>query len=162
MSPQATYFLMSLALSWTLMAIGLASRVSMDTGTTVLDLPPLTGSNAGEMPPVEAAKMAARAGLRIYTIGVGAAAQDGFFGLAGNSDLDEDTLKSIARITGGEYFRATDAAALEQVYARIDRLEPSAARQQWYRPRDEWFAWPLGLALLLSLPAVIWSGRSWR
>ncbi len=150
-------------------AIGLAiKRLRQDPvrsgrkGDTVLILLTDGSSNAGEMPPVEAAKMAARAGLRIYTIGVGAAAQDGFFGLAGNSDLDEDTLKSIARITGGEYFRATDAAALEQVYARIDRLEPSAARQQWYRPRDEWFAWPLGLALLLSLPAVIWSGRSWR
>lgn len=150
-------------------AIGLAiKRLRQDPvrsgrkGDTVLILLTDGSSNAGEMPPVEAARMAAAAGLRIYTIGVGADQQGGFFGLAGNSDLDEDTLKSIARITGGEYFRATDAAALEQVYARIDRLEPSAARQQWYRPRDEWFAWPLGLALLLSLPAVIWSGRSWR
>ena len=131
-------------------------------GDTVLILLTDGSSNAGAMPPVEAAKMAAQAGLRIYTIGVGAAVQEGFFGLAGNSDLDEDTLKRIARITGGEYFRATDAADLERVYGRIDQLEPSAARQQWYRPRDEWFAWPLGLALLLSLPAVLWSGRAWR
>lgn len=130
-------------------------------GDTVLILLTDGSSNAGAMPPLEAARVAAQAGLRIYTIGVGAAAQDGFFGIGGNSDLDEDTLKSIAKTTGGEYFRATDAAALEQVYDRIDQLEPSAARQQWYRPRDEWFAWPLGLALLLSLPAVLWSGR-WR
>lgn len=150
-------------------AIGLAIKrlkqsppASGRQGDTVLILLTDGSSNAGAMPPVEAAKMAARAGLRIYTIGVGAAAQEGFFGLGGNSDLDEDTLKSIAKITGGEYFRATDAADLERVYARIDRLEPSAARQQWYRPRDEWFAWPLGLALLLSLPAVLWSGRAWR
>lgn len=150
-------------------AIGLAiKRLKQDPtrsghkGDTVLILLTDGSSNAGAMPPVEAAKMAAQAGLRIYTIGVGAAAQDGFFGVSGNSDLDEDTLKSIAKTTGGEYFRATDAAALEQVYDRIDQLEPSAARQQWYRPRDEWFAWPLGLALLLSLPAVLWSGRAWR
>ncbi|MBN8772311.1 MAG: VWA domain-containing protein [Thiobacillus sp.] len=150
-------------------AIGLAiKRLKADParaghkGDTVLILLTDGSSNAGAMPPLEAARMAAQAGLRIYTIGVGAAAQDGFFGISGNSDLDEDTLKSIAKTTGGEYFRATDAAALEQVYARIDRLEPSAARQQWYRPRDEWFAWPLGLALLLSLPAVLWSGRAWR
>lgn len=149
-------------------AIGLAiKRLKADParaghqGDTVLILLTDGSSNAGAMPPLEAARMAAQAGLRIYTIGVGAAAQDGFFGISGNSDLDEDTLKSIAKTTGGEYFRATDAAALEQVYDRIDRLEPSAARQQWYRPRDEWFAWPLGLALLLSLPAVLWSGR-WR
>lgn len=150
-------------------AIGLAiKRLKADParaghkGDTVLILLTDGSSNAGAMPPLEAARMAAQAGLRIYTIGVGAAAQDGFFGISGNSDLDEDTLKSIAKTTGGEYFRATDAAALEQVYDRIDRLEPSAARQQWYRPRDEWFAWPLGLALLLSLPAVLWSGRAWR
>jgi len=150
-------------------AIGLAiKRLKQDPtrsghkGDTVLILLTDGSSNAGAMPPLEAARMAAQAGLRIYTIGVGAAAQDGFFGISGNSDLDEDTLKSIAKTTGGEYFRATDAAALEQVYDRIDRLEPSAARQQWYRPRDEWFAWPLGLALLLSLPAVLWSGRAWR
>ncbi|MBC2729818.1 VWA domain-containing protein [Thiobacillus sp.] len=150
-------------------AIGLAiKRLKQDParsghkGDTVLILLTDGSSNAGAMPPLEAARMAAQAGLRIYTIGVGAAAQDGFFGSSGNSDLDEDTLKDIAKTTGGAYFRATDAAALEQVYDRIDQLEPSAARQQWYRPRDEWFAWPLGLALLLSLPAVLWSGRAWR
>ena len=150
-------------------AIGLAiKRLKADParaghkGDTVLILLTDGSSNAGAMPPAEAAKMAAAAGLRIYTIGVGSDAQAGFFGLGGgDSDLDEDTLRLIAKTTGGEYFRATDADALEQVYARIDQLEPSAARQQWYRPRDEWFAWPLGLALLLSLPAVLWSGR-WR
>ena len=118
-------------------------------------------NDAGVMPPEEAARMAASSGLRIYTIGVGAADQPGFFGVGSNSDLDESTLKRIAQLTGGEYFRATDAEDLERVYARIDTLEPSAARQQWYRPRDEWFPWPLGVALLLSLPAVLWSGRRW-
>lgn len=120
------------------------------------------GSNdAGAMPPDEAAKMAAAAGLRIYTIGVGSSGQADVFGLGGDSDLDEDTLKFIAKTTGGEYFRATDAENLGKVYSRIDKLEPSDARQQWYRPRDEWFPWPLGGALLLSLPAVLWSSRKW-
>ncbi len=114
------------------------------------------------MPPLEAAKLAADAGLRIYTIGVGAAAQQGFFGLGGgNDDLDEDTLKGIAQTTGGEYFRATDVDALQQVYARIDKLEPSAGHEQWYRPSIEWFPWPLGLALLLSLPAILLRDRAW-
>jgi Ca-activated chloride channel family protein len=113
------------------------------------------GNDAGLMDPLPAAKMAAAAGLRIYTIGVGAATQPGFFGAGGNTDLDEDTLKTIADITHGEYFRATDADALQQVYARIDRLEPSAGREQWYRPHSEWFHWPLACALLLSIPAVL-------
>ena len=106
------------------------------------------------MEPMEAAKIAANMGMRIYTIGVGAAAQPGFFGNAGNSDLDEDTLKAIAQATGGAYFRATDERALQQVYARIDQLEPSTGREQWYRPSEEWFVWPLAFALLLSLPAI--------
>ena len=128
---------------------------------TVLVLLTDGASNAGAMPPLAAAKLAAKEGLRIYTIGVGAAPGSGLLGLGGgNDDLDEATLKAIARITGGEYFRATDAGALQQVYARIDRLEPAAGRDQWLRPRTEWFAWPLALALLLSVPAVAWRARA--
>jgi Ca-activated chloride channel homolog len=118
-------------------------------------------NDAGVMPPLEAARLAAQAGLRVYTIGVGAVAQAGFFGLDGNSDLDEDTLKAIAKTTGGEYFRATDAETLQAVYHRIDQLEPVAGHQQWLRPADEWFTWPLGFALLLSLPAAWLGTRAW-
>lgn len=118
------------------------------------------GNNAGLMEPLAAAKMAASAGLRIYTIGVGAAVQQGFFGGSGNMDLDEGTLKAIAKITSGEYFRAADATALQKVYARIDKLEPSAGQEQWYRPHSEWYIWPLAFALLLSIPAVLMRGRT--
>jgi Ca-activated chloride channel family protein len=148
-------------------AIGLAlKRLLADQADTknkgemVLILLTDGGNNAGLMEPLAAAKMAASSGLRIYTIGVGAAAQQGFFGASGNMDLDEGTLKAIAKITGGEYYRATDANALQQVYARIDKLEPSAGQEQWYRPHSEWFTWPLALALLLSIPAVMMRGRS--
>ena len=118
-------------------------------------------SNAGAVPPLEAARLANQAGLRIYTIGVGAIAQAGFFGAQGNNDLDEDTLKSIAKTTGGEYFRAADADALQEVYHRIDQLEPAAGHEQWLRPAQEWFSVPLGLALALSLPAVWLGARRW-
>ncbi|MBK8399800.1 MAG: VWA domain-containing protein [Propionivibrio sp.] len=124
-------------------------------GEMVLVLLTDGGNDAGLMDPIAAAKMAADSGLRIYTIGVGAAGQQGILGASGNNALDEDTLKSIAQITKGEYFRATDADALGQVYARIDKMEPSAGREQWYRPHSEWFLWPLALALLFSLPAVV-------
>jgi Ca-activated chloride channel homolog len=119
-------------------------------------------NDAGAMPPLEAADLAAREGLRIYTIGVGAAPESRMFGMsAGNSDLDEDTLKAIAKATGGEYFRATDANALQAVYGQIDRLEPAAGNQQWLRPAEEWFTWPLAAALLLSVPAAWVGGREW-
>lgn len=147
-------------------AIGLAIKRLRDTptpsrkkGDTVLVLLTDGGNDAGVMEPLEAAQLAARSGLRIYTIGVGAVARPGFLGAGGNTDLDEDTLKAIAKTTGGEYFRAADAEALQQVYAKIDQLEPSAGRAQWYRPSTEWFAWPLALALLFSLPAVAMRGR---
>jgi Ca-activated chloride channel family protein len=113
------------------------------------------GNDAGVMPPIEAARLAAQTGLRIFTIGVGAAEEQSLFGLTtGNSDLDVDLLKKIADITGGEYFRATDAEALSAVYRKIDELEPAAGDKQWLRPAAEWFSWPLALALLLSLPAA--------
>ena len=130
-------------------------------GRTVLILLTDGESNAGTLQPIQAAHFAAQAGLRIYTIGVGAAVRGGFFGPVGNNDLDEDTLKQIAKLTGGEYFRATDASALQSVYAQIEKLEPVAGRDQWLRPTDEWFPYPLALALLLSVPAALWGSRAW-
>jgi len=113
------------------------------------------GNDAGVIPPLEAARLAAQVGLRIFTIGVGATEQQTLFGLTvGNSDLDVDLLKKIANITGGEFFRATDPQALQAVYRRINELEPTAAHKQWLRPAAEWFTWPLALALLLSVPAA--------
>ena len=137
-----------------------ARKNTINKGEMVLILLTDGGNNAGLMEPSAAAKMAASSALRIYTIGVGAAVQQGFFGNSGNLDLDEGTLKAIAKITGGEYFRATDASALQKVYARIDKLEPSAGQEQWYRPYSEWYIWPLALALLLSIPAVLMRGRT--
>ena len=113
------------------------------------------GNDAGVMPPLQAARLAAQAGLRIFTIGVGAAEEQSLFGLtAGNTDLDVDLLRKIASITAGEYFRATDAEALSAVYRKIDELEPASGNKQWLRPAAEWFTWPLALALLLSVPAA--------
>jgi Ca-activated chloride channel homolog len=113
------------------------------------------GNDAGVIPPLEAARLAAQTGLRIFTIGVGAAPQQSLFGLtSGNSDLDVGLLKKIARITGGEYFRAANPEALQAVYHRINELEPTAGNKQWLRPAAEWFTWPLALALLLSVPAA--------
>ncbi len=138
-----------------------ASSEHANAKQTVLILLTDGQNDAGVMPPLEAARLAAQAGLRIYTIGVGAVAQNGFFGAAGNTDLDEDTLKKIAAATGGQYFRATDADALQAVYHHIDQLEPVAGHDQWLRPADEWFTWPLALALLLSVPATMMGARAW-
>lgn len=131
-------------------------------GNTVLILLTDGQNDAGVMPPLQAARMAARVGLKIYTIGVGAApgSGPGESGL-GNTDLDETALKAIARITGGAYFRATDSAKLEAVYERINALEPTAGEARWLRPATDLYAWPLALALLISVPAACVAAGSW-
>ncbi len=144
-------------------AIGLALKrlnSSHSAGSALLILLTDGGNDAGLMPPIDAARIAAANHLRIYTIGVGAAVEPGFFGTSGNTDLDEPTLQAIAKITGGLYFRATDARALQSVYSRIDQLEPVKGHNLWYQPRQEYFAWPLTLALLLSLPLVLLGRRA--
>ena len=130
-------------------------------GETVLILLTDGESNAGAMPPEQAARLAAQVGLRIYTIGVGSMNGGGLFTFGGGSDLDEDTLKEIAKTSGGRYFRATDAVALQDIYKRIDELEPAAGPKEWLRPIDEWFAWPLGAALVLSVPLALVSRKLW-
>lgn len=91
-------------------------------------------SNAGEIHPITAARMAATFGIRLYAIGVGS--QRGMAPvrvtdpLTGREfleyrpvSLDEETLRQIAEIGEGRYFRATDPDSLREVYATIDRLE---------------------------------------
>ena len=149
-------------------AIGLALKRmkasgEKNAGETVLILLTDGRNTAGVMPPLQAAQMAAGEHLKVYTIGVGGDPNRGLFGglFGGRSDLDETTLQSIATTTGGAYFRATDASALEQVYAQIDALEPSSGTDRWFRPSTEWYFWPLGAALLLSLPGVLLAGGRW-
>mgnify|MGYP001216226932 CR=1 FL=1 len=105
-------------------------------------------SNAGRISPMEAAQAAAALGIRVYTIGVGAA-QRSVFGLGGDG-LDEAGLTRIAETTGGKYFRATDTDGLAKVYETINELEPSPAEVVQLVDRDEKFRWLLipGLATL--------------
>ena len=68
-----------------------------------------------------------------------------------SADLDEKTLKAIADMTGGQYFRARNPEELMQIYQLLDQLEPVEDKQQTFRPQRALFYWPLALALLLSL-----------
>lgn len=115
------------------------------------------GANtAGEIEPLKAAELAKELGLKIYTIGVGADAMDvqTFFGtrrINPSADLDEGTLTKIAAMTGGAYFRAKDTKALEQIYAKLDELEPATQDAETMRPQKSLFYWPLSIAVLLGL-----------
>ncbi|MEJ2764741.1 VWA domain-containing protein [Photobacterium sp. MCCC 1A19761] len=115
------------------------------------------GSNtAGVIQPIEAAELAARSDVTIYTIGIGAEMmqQRTFFStrtVNPSQDLDEKALTEIAKLTGGQYFRARNPQELEQIYQLIDQMEPVNTAQQTWRPREELFRYPLALALLLTV-----------
>lgn len=113
-------------------------------------------SNSGAIEPLQAAQLAKDLDIRIYTIGVGAdrmAVQTPFGREIVNpsEDLDEATLKKIADLTGGRYFRAQDVQGLAGIYALLDKLEPATGEPMYVRPSVSLFYWPLSLALLLAL-----------
>ena len=117
-------------------------------------------NNEGKMDPIRAAELAKKLGIRIYTIGVGAGPMAvntpmGRQMVNPSADLDEGTLRKIAEMTGGKYFRATDVNGLAQVYRSIDQLEPIGADPVHVRPEVALYFWPAGLALLIAALAVL-------
>jgi Ca-activated chloride channel family protein len=122
-------------------------------------------STTGHIEPVQAARLAARVKVRIYTIGIGGgpAGVPSLFGMLTRpgTDLDPKTLQAIADATGGRYFQATDTGQLEQVYSELDRLEPSIRDTRSFRPLRPLYVWPAGAALLISivLASMTWLRR---
>lgn len=111
-------------------------------------------NNSGVLAPVKAAELAATEGIKIYTIGLGAETDPRMnnsllLGLNAGMDLDEDTLKEVSKITGGQYFRATDTQSLQSIYQTINQMETVSQEKQIIRPQHDYYVWPLGLALLL-------------
>jgi len=105
------------------------------------------GRNNVERPdPLQAANALAALGIRVYTIGIGSGAAR-----YGTDAIDEPTLKKIAEVTGGRYFRATTSRGLEQVYDTIDELEKSPAKVKKLVKHEELFRRYLvpGAALLV-------------
>jgi Ca-activated chloride channel family protein len=118
------------------------------------------GTNtAGNVAPLDAARLAAQAKVRVYTIGIGGGPVGVRtpFGMLMQqaADLDPATLQAIAEETGGRYFQATDTEQLEQVYDELDRLEPSVRDTRTYRPMRALYVWPAGAALLIAVGLAI-------
>lgn len=137
-------------------AIGLATKRlrSRPEDQRVMVLLTDGANTAGEITPDKATEIAAAAGIRIYTIGIGAESmvQRGLLGsrrVNPSRDLDESLLTRMAQQTGGEYFRARSLPELELIYQSIDQLEPIELEGQYYRPVTELYVWPAGLAVLL-------------
>jgi Ca-activated chloride channel homolog len=122
-------------------------------------------NNAGKVTPLTAAEAAKTLGYRVYTIGAGTRGLAPYpvRGPFGNIvyqpvqvSIDEDTLRQIATTTGGRYFRATDTASLEAIYAEIDKLEKSPHEGLEYLDYHELYPWlALPAFLLLIAEAVL-------
>ena len=146
-------------------ALGISLKRLEDIESTSNVIVLLTdGENtAGELSPSIAAELAAKRGVKVYTIGVGTKGKVPFlvdhplFGkryVYREVSMDEPTLKGIAKKTGGLYFRAEDAAALGKIWATIDRLEKSDVEVTSWTEYREYYRGLLLVSLALILLAV--------
>ncbi len=147
-------------------ALGMASKRLKDRNSPDKVAILLTdGRNtAGSISPAQALQAARQLGLTLYTVGFGSDFQEeatpyGPIRVANTDPPDETLLKHLADSTGGRYFRAQDVNSLEAIYEALNQLEPISDNQQVLRPRKDVFAWPLALALLLSLVLAAWRLR---
>lgn len=121
-------------------------------------------NNRGEIDPLTAAEIARVMGIRVYTIGVGSFG-DAPFELEeeGSDEVDEAVLTTIAEATGGQYFRASDAAALQTIYDDISALEQSEIETHTYTDVSERFAqFAVPALLLVLLHALLRTTVAWR
>jgi len=141
---------------------GLATAVSRlkesDAVSRVIILLTDGENNRGEIPPLTAAEIAKTFGIRVYTIGVGTIGTapypfDTPFGIRIQDvqvKIDEESLQSIADITGGKYFRATSNDKLKKIYDEIDALEKSKISVKEFSKKQEEFQ-PFAIAAMLLL-----------
>jgi len=115
-------------------------------------------NTAGNIDPITAAKLAASFDIKIYTIVVG---KEGlvpygkdFFGRPNmiENTVDETTMRQIANIGGGEFFRAADNKALTQVFARIDQFEKAEIKETRFKDTSDYYyiylQWAIAFFLL--------------
>lgn len=146
----------------TAIGMGIATAVNRlresDAKSKVIILITDGENNAGKIDPVTAAELAQTFGIKVHTIGVGRGGlvpfpiNDPLFGkryVQAKVDIDEFTLKRIADITGGVFFRARDPQSLSEIYTRINELEKTEVRVKEYRSFDELFPYFLIPALIL-------------
>jgi len=140
---------------------GLAKAVALlsqsDARSRVVVLLTDGENNVGDIPPLEAARLAAELGVRVYTVLAGRYVyQEDIFGRehATERALDSTELEEIARLTDGKFFRARDREALEAVYAEIEALERTERSEERYTQTYDLY--PPILLAALALYAVAW------
>ncbi len=129
-------------------------------------------NNVTRVDPLTAAQAAKALRIKIYAIGAGGRGlapvprRDRAGRIVGWGrqpfDLDEESLKKIAEIGGGEYFPATDAESLSRIFGIIDRMEKTKAETVIYREYRELYLYPALLALALIAGAAAAEGTKFR
>ncbi len=119
-------------------------------------------NNAGQVPPMTAAQIAKSKGIKVYTIGVGTDRNIqitdpfGFSTTTLETKIDEQSLKQIADITNGKYFRAKDEKVLQKVFEEIDRLEKTELDVENFTRTDEAFMpWMLAALIAYALSMLL-------
>ena len=112
-------------------------------------------NNSGEISPEAAAEIAKEFGVRIYTIAVGTNSDTAPFPYGDQIvnvpvEIDENTLKNIAEITNGKYYRATSKESLSEIYSEIDKLERTKLHARQFSAYNEEYQ-IFALIALLSL-----------
>lgn len=134
-------------------AIGITTKQLMNSEAREKAMVLLTDgdNNSGTLDPIEAAKLAQKAHIKIYTIGLGAEAiNSGGRMVNPSSDLNVKDLQEIASLTGGKFYRALDAQGLMDIYNQINQLEPIETDDITIRPTTPVYPWILGGMLILS------------
>ena len=128
-------------------------------------------NNRGELDPITAANVAQAMDVRIYTIGAGKHGKapypidDPFFGKRYQYvqiDIDEDVLKKIANITGGQYFRATDKESLESIYQEIGEMEKTKIEVKEFTRYKELFVNFLAFAFGVLILEIVLANTRFR
>ena len=117
-------------------------------------------NNSGEISPEAAAEIAKEFGVRIYTIGVGTNSETAPFPYGDQVvnvpvEIDEATLKKIAEITNGKYYRATSKESLGEIYSEIDKLERTKLHARQFSAYNEEYQIFALIALLSLLLEVV-------
>ncbi|MFT5122848.1 MAG: Ca-activated chloride channel family protein [Kiritimatiellia bacterium] len=129
-------------------------------------------NNTGSISPVNAAQAAQAKGVKVYTVGAGADGRVKFpvKDILGRtryqweeSKIDEATLKEMAELTDGKYFRARDRDSLKAVYAEIDEMERTEIEiEQYTRYEEKFFPFAAAGLILLLLERMLGLGRLGR
>ena len=110
-------------------------------------------NNAGELDPTTAADLASQFDIKVYTIGAATDQSLTYIPGVGRmvNEIDEETLKAIAKTTGGRYFRARDSDMLTEIYQQINDMERTEIEVKSYTRYEELFGWLLIPALVIGI-----------